>query len=197
MSPTNHRGRRGQAFAELAVMGTLALMALGFLIQLGLQLGFQQEIDQETFRASMATTHAFLFDPPITVQYMQFRDRQIPDVEQGFGIMPRTLTSSDVGLTWSSHLHLTAEGDRDSMPLTVVNVNGTVGQFREEDLDVGAPTDPLLTKVNRQLNANGTVTQPNATSSSTNTNTNQSTTVTLKNGSQVTGAIGSNVTWNW
>ena len=178
-------------------MGTLALSALAFIISLGLGLNHELEMDQENFRAALAThNRTFLFEPPIAVHYTQFRDRQIPDVEQGFGMMPRTLTHGDVSVTWHDHLYLTADQDRVSKPMTVINVNGMTRQFRDEDFET-LPPGPLITKVNRQFTGNGVVAQRNSKASTTNTGSNQSTTVTLKDGSEITGAVNSNVNWNW
>jgi hypothetical protein len=140
---------------------------------------------------------SFVDEDPVWVDYMQYRDRQMADVDQGFGIMPRALTVGDAGLTWSNHLWNTDPDDRDNQALTVVNVNGISRQFREEDFDLTQNTLPVVTTIVRQGASNGVVSQTSPTASSTNTGTSQVTTVRLKTGDQVTGGVNSSVVWNW
>lgn len=178
-------------------MGSLALMALAVLIQVGMRVNYTQEIEMETFRAAMAESRSRWDIEPVVVQYQQFRDRQMPSPDQPFAIMPRQLTSSGSALTWATHLDFGADPDEDSEGMTVISVNGTQQRFRENQLKTVDPDAPLIAAVDRQFTAGGVVTQPNATSSSLNTGTNQSTTVILKTGAAVAGAVASGVTWNW
>ena len=86
----------GQALVELAIFGSLGLMALTFLIQMGLRLNYQQELQQQTFRRAllMAKCEGDGFKPLVecvkrvpgvsddeesqATVLNQFRDRQMP-----------------------------------------------------------------------------------------------------------------------
>jgi len=188
---------RGQALLEFAILGSLALFALAFLIQIGLRVNFQQEVEQQTFRRTLAKADSYSTIEPVSVQYQEFWDRQVPSPGDGFAVMPRTYTEANATVVWGTFLSFTADQDRRSQPLTVVSVNGVERDFREEDFEGIPETAPEISRIDRRLTASGTVQQANATSSSLATNTTQTTTVTLKNNATVSGEVTSGVNWNW
>ena len=192
--------RAGQALIEFAVFGSLALLALAFMIQIGLRANYQQEIDQQTFRRALDVADSYSDIEPVSVSYLQFRDRQIPDPSEGFGIMPRAATTGQAEVVWGTYLGFADKDDRRSQPLTIVRVNNAEREFRSDDFK-NAPDDlPLYTRIDRTLTSAGTIRQtrqPNAESSSLATRTTQTTTVTLKNDAKVSSSVSSGVNWNW
>jgi len=195
------RHQAGQALLEFAIFGSLALFALAFLIQIGLRVNYQQEIDQQTFRRALAKSDSYSVVEPPGVTYLQFRDRQIPSPADGFAVMPRVATQGAASVVWGTFQANTDVDDRDGQYLTVVRVNGTTQEFRgdEERGDFqGLPEDaPLISRVNRTLTSRGTVQQTDAASSSLSTATDQTTTVTLKNNASVSSTVSSGVDWSW
>lgn len=189
--------QRGQALLEFAIFGSLALLALAFLIQVGLQVNYQQEIDQAAFRTALAKADSYSVVEPAAVQHLEFRDRQMPSPADGFAVMPRVLTSSGATVVWGTFLARTDRDDRQSDPLTVVRVNATQREFRKRDFDGTPEDDPLFSRITRSATSAGSVRQTDATSSRLSTTTNQTTTVVLKNNDTVSSTISSNVNWNW
>ncbi len=120
----------GQALTEFAVMGGIALMALTFLIQIGLRMNYQQELEQDTFRRALAEARAEWNDDNSkdneshSVQYYQLRNRELPDPGQGFAIMPKTLTQANATVLWGKwKTHL--GDDLDSLPKIIVEVDNS------------------------------------------------------------------------
>ena len=66
--------RRGQALIEFAIVGSIALMALAFLIQIGLRMNYQQEMDQQTFRRAMKIAQSENAIESARISYNQYRE---------------------------------------------------------------------------------------------------------------------------
>ena len=133
MRPTDRRRESewGQALTELAVFGSVALAALAFLIQIGLQMNYQQEIDQNTFRRALQAARDEWnddnsMDPEShSVQYYQFRNRELPDPNEGFAIMPRTMTQANATVLWGKWKTFLEAGDRSSEPKIITTIDDT------------------------------------------------------------------------
>ena len=153
----------GQALVELAIFGSLGLMALTFLIQMGLRLNYQQELQQQTFRRAllMAKCEGDGFKPLVecvkrvpgvsddeesqATVLNQFRDRQMPNPSLGFGIRPRTTTAASATVTWGERLTFLGD-DRDSQPRLVVQLNDQRRSYRSEDVIESQPFVKEITK---------------------------------------------------
>lgn len=193
--------KRGQALIEFAIIGSLALLALAFLIQIGLRVNYQQEMDQQTFRRAMKIAQSEGSIESASINYNQFRDRQLPDPSDGFSMMPRTLTEGTANVIWGEHLAVGDEDDRNSQTRIMFQVNDALREFRDEDFSPrrggGSPSLPHVTQVTRQQNSSGSVQQSDAKTSSLSTTTTQTTALTLKSSDTVAGAVTSSVDWNW
>ena len=181
----------GQAMIEFAIIGSTALMALAFLIQIGLRMNYQQEIEQQTFRLALKRAQEEGDVESEAILYQHIRDREIPDPASEPTIMPRTSTQASSAVTWGEYLTFLAD-DRDSQPRVVVHVNDTrADNFRSGDFEGGgAPKDaPLVRAIHNQFTSTGQLTQASG-ASSLSSSSSASTTVTLKNGQTVSGSAG-------
>ena len=197
MKPNKLSTRRGQAMLEFAVMASVALLALGLLIQIGLRMNYQQEIEQQTFRRAMRA--AVNFDvtgrrPPQAVTYYHYRDRQMPDPSDGFAMMPRMTTESRSMSVWGKFLSFLARDD-DSRPRVVVNLNGTQAVFNSDDLTGQAG---LVDKIARGVHSEGGIITTNqGTNLVTTTTTNATMTLNTKGNDAVSSELTSQSTFNW
>ena len=188
---------RGQAMLEFAVMASIGLMALAVLIQIGLRMNYQQEIDQQTFRRALRT--AANFDtannrPPQAVTYIHIRDRQIPDPSDGFGMMPRVTTEATSTAVLGKFLTFLAR-DKDSHPRVVVNLNNKVQEFNSDDL---TGQGSLISKVDRTINSTGSI-QTTKANTTLRTNTTDNTTMTLNTKGQdaISSSLTSSTAFDW
>jgi len=141
-------------------MGSIALLALAMLIQLGLRLNYQQQEEQNTFRHAllMAKCEGDEMDEPIVecvrraervndddesqaVTINRFHDRQIPNPTLGFGLRPRTTITANAAAVWGERLTF-LDDDRDSQPRIVVHLNREQPHYRSEDLEDARLSDP-------------------------------------------------------
>jgi len=132
MKPSKHGA---QALVEFAIFGSLFLVALAFLVQIGLRMNYQQEIEQQTFRRAMSAAQQEGDEESQMTTYYQVRHRQIPDPSDGFAVQPRVRTESAATVVWSEFLTFLDRG-RDSQPRTLVHLDNTPpGEpIRAEDL---------------------------------------------------------------
>jgi hypothetical protein len=165
---------RGQALIEFAVIGSLALLALAFLMQIGLQMNYRQEIAQQTFRLAMQTAQSEDELESQAINYQQIRNRQVPDPRHGFAILPRAMTDAGATVTWGEWLTFLAD-DRDSQPRIVANLDGQIKEYRSEDL---IPDTPLIGAIDKTLSSTGAIHQDNE-GSRLSTTTTEDTTVTF------------------
>ena len=185
--------KRGQALLELAIFGSLALLAMAFMLQIGLRMNFQQEIEQQTFRSAMreaSNRDKRNRKPPQVVSYLQYRDRQTADPGQGFAIMPRFSTQGQSTVSWGKFLTFLTRDDKESKPLTVVSVNGQgrINHFGE------IPSGPFVKKVTKNYTVRGTVSQSSGTASLS-TTANESTSVDTSVGGTGSG-LSNSVGWS-
>jgi hypothetical protein len=114
----------GQALVEFAIFGSLALLALAFLIQIGLEINYQQEIDQGAFRRALVEGKEEGDYESQNLTYIMVRERQMPDPSQPFAIMPRRRTEAASTVVWGERLaHLADE--YESEPRTILDFNRT------------------------------------------------------------------------
>lgn len=178
---------------EIAIFGSIALLALAFMIQIGLRQNFQQEIEQDAFRRALRVAQNEGDAESQAIQYNYFRNRRIPNPADDFAITPRTLTQAGATVTWGEWLTYLAD-DRDSQPRIIVNLDDqSAPEFRSEDF---ASDKPLISKIQKQVDGASQIQQSN-TSSSLNAGSTESTTLTLSNDSTVSSSIDTNIHRNW
>lgn len=163
----------GQAFIEMAIFGSIALIAMGFLIQVGLGMNYQQELDENTFRRALLMAKCESSDhkpnnwcgsvgsingdgeSQATV-FTQLRDRQIPSPSLGYGIMPRSMVTSSATATWGQRLTF-LDDSRDSEPRLVVKVNDRPAEMlRSSDIQ-----DDMIKNIDKHFDAEADYTQTN------------------------------------
>ncbi|MBI3321999.1 MAG: hypothetical protein HYZ91_07025 [Candidatus Omnitrophica bacterium] len=172
---------------EFAIIGSTALVALAFLIQIGLRMNYQQEIEQQTFRLALSRAQDEGDEESQAILYQHIRDREIPDPSSEPTIMPRTSTQASSAVTWGEYLTFLAD-DRDSQARVVVHVNDTrADDFRSGDFEGGEKDAPLVSAIHNQFTNTGQLTQTSGTSNLSSSSS-ASTTLTLKNGQTVSGS---------
>ena len=165
----------GQALVELAITGSLVLLALAFFIQIGLRMNYQQELEQQTFRRALREAKSEGTEESAAIVINHFRDRQVPDPSFGFALMPRTSTNASATVTWGEHL-TTLSDDRDSQPRILVVLNNKEKEFRSEDFQENKDLIKHIHKEFQTINAHAEQT-PLVTSLETDTR--EVTTLTL------------------
>jgi hypothetical protein len=146
--PTGQRGNglngfRGVALLEFAIFGSLFLMALSVLLQVGLQLNFQQEADQAAFRKALQLAKEEGELESQSTTYQITRHRVIPDPSQPFAIMPRGRVDGDATVVWGERLtHLSDEPE--SEPRTFIDLDGKVQMFRSSAMPEDKPLVGLI-----------------------------------------------------
>ena len=152
--------RGGQALVEMAIIGGITLVAVGFLIQIGLRMSYQQEIEQQAFRQALRIAEGESNDRESqATSVMRFRDRHVPDPSQGVAITPRVSTQGGATVTWGRFLTFLAD-DHDSQPRIVVQVNDTRRDFRSGDFDDGDDHAPFVKHIHKDFQMEeGTTTQ--------------------------------------
>lgn len=188
--------RRGQALIEFAIIGSLGLLAMAFLIQMGLRMYYQQELEQQTFRWALRTARN-LDEPsrrgPESVSFVHLRNRQVPDPSDGFAMMPRVATQAQSTVTWGRFLTFQTD-DRESKPRLVLRVDDAEVWFPTEEIPEGAP---LIRGISTTTRARGTSSQTNA-ASALSTTTTQETSVQLNAGAgAVDSVLTSDVNLDW
>ena len=166
--PTGQRanGLNGQALVEFAVFGSLALLALVMMIQMGLGINFQQEVDQEAFRRAMSAAKDEGDLESASTSFYMIRNRQMPDPSQPFAIMPRQRFESQAMIVWGERLANLAD-DKESEPRTIVDMDkmrlasGSLPVYRSSDLvdEPGGAEDekkPLISRINTTATSLGT-----------------------------------------
>lgn len=183
------RAIKGQALVEFAIMGSLALLALAFMIQIGLRQNYQQEIQQQTFRQALSAKPGVESDDDFerqAIQVQHFRDRQIPNPSQGFAVMSRTPTQGSAAVTWGDKLTYLSD-DSDSRPKIIVRLNNSQTDIISDE-GVIPEGQPLIKRIDKTLNSQGKISQISNTSSSTATSTEQ-TTMTLSTGGTLSSSL--------
>jgi len=167
--------------AELAIMGSIALVALGLMIRMGLLGNFTQEVAMASFRRALVdATYDHTpqdgtqgFDQPRSVAYREFRARQVPDPGEGFGIGLRQITNSGAQVIVSNRLTYAADGPgcgiedapadgtagacdnfRSSLPKTVVMLDRSRSVFFRQQA-----ADPFISDFHLEVSRNRDVLQ--------------------------------------
>lgn len=196
-----NRSQQGQALIEMALIGTIAVAALGFLIQIGLGLNYEQENDQNAFRRAllMAKCEGDEQEPsnwcntrvPPGVSFsdesqattmLRMRDRKLPNPSIGFGLVPSTLTMGSATATWGERLTF-LDDSTDSQPRVVVRVNDFPDMlYRSGDFP---HNQPIVRNIEKTTQMIGTLAQTDSTGSATDATTTENTTVTMNDGSEI------------
>lgn len=192
MRPTR-RNNTGQALIEFAVIGSIALLALTMLIQMGLRMNYQQEIQQNAFRNALRIAQSEGDEESQSIQYNYFRNRRTPNPSEGFGVTPRVMTQGNATVTWGEWLTY-LDGSRDSQPRIIVNLDDqSQPEFRAGDF----PTEqPLVRRIVKELDGNGEIRQDNAGSTLA-SDTTETTTMELSNGTPVASTVDTPIRYNW
>lgn len=190
---------------ELAIFGSLALLALAFLIQIGLRQNFQQEIEQTAFRRALRVAHSenkeivgslgwnTIEEESQAISYNYFRNRRLPNPSDGFAVAPRSLTQGSGTVTWGEWLTYLTD-DRDSQPRIIVNLDDQQAlDARSEDF----PKDqPLVRHIHKDLNGAAQIEQwPTETSQASISS--ETTEVTLSGGETVSSSQDTNISRAW
>ncbi len=151
---------------ELAIFGPFALLALAFMIQLGLRMNYQQEIEQQTFRHALRIAKKEGKNESPSVTMHQFRDRELPDLSSGFSFLPRVSTNASATVTWAEHLTRLEEGDPDSEPRIIVRLakrTSPIAAAKNHDFELRSgqlkENQPLIKKINKTTTSTGHLTQ--------------------------------------
>lgn len=142
-------GRKGQALLELAIFGTVAIAAIGFLIRVGMKVNFDQEIRMAAFRRALAAAHQDngTDQDALGTVYHMISHRQMPNPNDGHMTLPRTRTESSGFVEWGDRFTaayrvpinpgaddgLFFDSGRNTQPRIIVQSDGTVREFRQED----------------------------------------------------------------
>jgi hypothetical protein len=193
---------------EVAIFGSLALLALGLLIQLALRQNYQQEIEQNAFRRALRVAHLenrmisgslgfnSIEEESQAINYNYFRNRIMPSPSDGYGVGPRAMTQGSGTVTWGEFLTY-LDDSRDSQPRIIVNLDdpGVPAEFRSEDF---RKSQPLIQSIDKDAQASGRIDQWNTGSSRSSTAT-EDTTLTLntKNNAKVQSRVNTTVNSNW
>ena len=163
--------QRGQALLELAIFGMVALVALGFLVRLGMQMNFDQETRMGAFRRALAAARADDGTPQdaMAVGYYYVSDRQMPNPSDGFQSLPRNRSEAsafvEVGnrltFAFEDHNNPNALDGRKTQPRFVVRVNGAEKSFRQNDF-----ADPSAGALPGLVSLSGITTKSQVTNSS-------------------------------
>lgn len=121
---------RGQALVELAVFGSILLLAVAFLIRVGMRMNYQQELAMRSFRDGLRVAGKLgkhREEQVPQVSYTIFEDRQVPTPGDPFGLNQRTRFAGAANITWGKYLLQTSGMDggegRPSRLLFHVNYN--------------------------------------------------------------------------
>ncbi len=165
----------GQALVELAIIGSISLLAMAFFIQVGLRMNYDQEITQNSFRRALLFAkcegdekeptnwcsrrvpfEVNLGDESQAIAYNRFRNRRMPNPSVGFGVKPTTLISSRATVTWGERLTFLGN-DSDSEPRVVVKLNDDPPRLLRSG-DFRNPSAPFRS-IEKRTDASGTVSQ--------------------------------------
>ncbi len=204
MTCANRHGQAGQALLELAIFGAVALAALGFLIRIGLEMNYDQEIRMAAFRRALAAAssdNGTDRDAMGTV-FHYIADRRMPNPTDGFMSMPRSRTEASAFVEWGDRLSFATElqGNSDlgynTQALMAVRSDGSELTYRQADVPddasfSGGDVDMRLlafsgieTQSTTTNNESGTITQGGGGSSvSSCTSTSSNTTLNANVGS--------------
>ncbi len=139
---------RGQALLELAVFGMIAMAALGFLIRVGMQMNFDQEVRMAAFRRALAAasaddaranpTHESAQDA-VAVSYYYANDRQMPNPTDGYMSLSRSRSEASAFVEWGDRLTFAYEdphspnAGHQTHQHIIVRSNNKEQDFRQED----------------------------------------------------------------
>ena len=166
--------QRGQALLELAIFGMVAIAALGFLIRVGMQMNYDQEIRMAAFRRALAAAAADngTTQDAVAVTYHYASDRQMPNPSDGLMSLPRSRTEASAFVEWGDRLTYAYEdrtsGDENAGHATqqkiIVRSNNAERVFRQPDFP--KPSDELPDDVRSLFTYKGLVTNSETTNTS-------------------------------
>jgi len=132
----------GQALLELAVFGSLALAALGFLVRVGMRMNYDQEVRMAAFRRALAAAHEDngTDKDAVATLYYVINNRQMPNPSDGHMSLPRDSSQASAFVEWGDRLteayKTKVDGSplgRQTQPRIIVRSDGVQREFRQED----------------------------------------------------------------
>lgn len=114
--------RNGQALAELAIFGSIMLLALGALVRFGLQQMYSQQTSQEAFRLALQRAHGADASGSGNVQIAH--DWYIPDPSRPFSVGSRSLSVGGGSVQWTTTEGMDIVGTYEELPKMEIRSNG-------------------------------------------------------------------------
>lgn len=145
---------RGQALAELAIFGSIMLIAMAAIVRYGLNSIYTQEVMQDSFRNSLR--EAYRDQPGGSGSVSILRDRYIPDPSRPFAQGTRVPFVSGASVNWTNRALLDQIDRRSELPTAVILANrGQPGGVKREYIAANYvayyTVDPLVFKRVAQL----------------------------------------------
>jgi hypothetical protein len=128
--------KKGQALIELAVFGMIALMALGFMIRIGLRINYNQEAKMAAFRKAESLSYG---QPNArAVDVYQGSARQIPDPADEYMAISRERAGGGAYAEWSPKLTYANKNISSRTVLVGVAADNTVSPSYHTDMPESA-----------------------------------------------------------
>ena len=165
---------KGQALTELGIMAGIVLVALAFLVRVGMKMNYDQEIRMAAFRRAMAAAQAdnTTDRDAMGTTFHYISHRQMPNPSDGFRLMPRNRTEASAFVEWGDRLSFAFEHRGNPLgyqtqPKIVVRSDNTEQQYRLSDW----ARPPEGTDITAVAGVVGNAAGGNVTASLTNTST--------------------------
>jgi len=107
--------QKAQALTELAVFGTVLLFCLALLIQFGLQINYQQNIQMQAFRKAQKLAY-YKQGPGSPTSLVLIKDKPVVDPRDRWGFADRTPIGSGANITFSNTLDSVYTNNFDPPP---------------------------------------------------------------------------------
>ncbi len=207
------KARGGQALLELAVFGSIAIAALGFLIRVGMTMNYNQEVRMAAFRRALAAAAADngTDQDAMGTTYHMAVNRQMPDPNDGYMSMQRMRTEASAFVMWGDRLTFafkrpdsdtTGLGYKTQPDVIVRSDNVELAPFRQQDFpdDIGGVVayHGVVTDSTTVNTSSGTIAQTgSATSLGTTTTATATTTLNTKNSDSIASSDSSTSAVSW
>ena len=99
-----NQNQKAQALTELAVAGAIFLFCLALLIQFGLQLNYQQNMQMQAFRKAQKIAY-YEQGPSSSASYAVVKDKPVVDPRDRWGFADRIPMGSGAQVSWDNSLN--------------------------------------------------------------------------------------------
>ena len=108
---------------ELAIFGSLLVLALAFLVRIGLRFNFQDDLTMRSFRNAMRDAHPRMSRKTQvpSIDYTIMEDHQVPTPGDPFGLSQRTRFTGQTHLVYGSHLFRAQQGKQPGRMVYQIN----------------------------------------------------------------------------